>query len=256
MRPHTLVTPPDTHLRFSFENADSASGHAPGTLSSVRVAHSAHLGMKRHAAVARGGGTLDGMNQLRRYALYCLAAASVATSACGSSPSGPSGSTGTLNLRITDSPYSDARALLVTFSQVSVHRADTPDTAWVTLPFAEAATTRTCDLKKLVNAQDILGTGPLATGHYTQVRLTVSQATLYLDNPSAGAACASALVPPGGRSAAVEVSSGEVKLNREFDVAAGGSTTMVVDFDGDRSVIQQGNGAYRMSPVISVVSVQ
>jgi hypothetical protein len=178
------------------------------------------------------------------------------TAGCGGSPSGPSGNSGTLNLRITDSPYSDARALLVTFSEVSVHRADTPDSAWLRLPFAEGATARTCDLKKLVNAQDILGVGPLVAGHYTQVRLTVSQATLYFDNPSVGAACTPSVVAPAGRSAAVEVSSGEVKLNRAFDVAAGGSATMVVDFDGDRSVNQQGNGAYRMSPVISVVSVQ
>jgi len=200
------------------------------------------------------------MNSMYRYTFFCLAVASivasVVASACGGSPSSPSGNSGTLNLRITDSPYSDARALLVTFSEVSAHRADTPDSAWVSLPFAEGATARTCDLKKLVNAQDILGVGSLTAGRYTQVRLTVSQATLYFDNPSAGGACAPTVVPPSGRSAAVEVSSGEVKLNREFEVAAGGSTTMVVDFDGDRSVIQQGNGAYRMSPVISVASVQ
>ena len=193
---------------------------------------------------------------MSRYTLLYLAVASVIAVACSGSPSSPSANSGTLNLRITDSPYSDAQALLVTFSEVSAHRADTPDSAWVSLPFAEGATARTCDLKKLVNAQDILGVGPLTAGHYTQVRLTVSRATLHFDNPSAGSACASTVAPPSGRSAAVEVSSGEVKLNREFDVAAGGTTTMVVDFDGDRSVIELGNGAYRMSPVISVTSVQ
>jgi hypothetical protein len=31
---------------------------------------------------------------------------------------------------------------------------------------------------------------------------------------------------------------------------------MLIDFDGDKSVTQTGNGAYRMSPVISIVSVQ
>ena len=115
---------------------------------------------------------------------------------------------------------------------------------------------RTCDLKKLVDAQDVLGVGPITAGHYTQIRLTVSSAAVYFDNPSSGPACATSIAAPSGGSASVTVSSGEVKLNREFDVAAGGATTILVDFDGDRSIVQTGAGNYRMSPVISIVSVQ
>jgi hypothetical protein len=47
-----------------------------------------------------------------------------------------------------------------------------------------------------------------------------------------------------------------VKLNREFDVPAGGSTAMLLDFDGDRSILQTGTGSYMMRPVIAVVSVK
>jgi hypothetical protein len=47
-----------------------------------------------------------------------------------------------------------------------------------------------------------------------------------------------------------------VRLNREFDVAETGATTMLIDFDGDRSVTETGNGRFRMTPVIGVVSVQ
>ena len=56
--------------------------------------------------------------------------------------------------------------------------------------------------------------------------------------------------------------SGELKLNREFDLASSGGTRILLDFDGDQSVKQTGNanaknGArYMMTPVISVVSVQ
>ena len=154
-----------------------------------------------------------------------------------------------------DSPFTDAKALLVTFSDVSVHRADQADSAWTKVPFPGGATSRTCDLKKLQTAQDILGTGELATGHYTQVRLTVSNAALYFDTASVGAACAPAIAAPAGRSAVVDVPSGEVKLNREFDIT-GATTTMLVDFDGDRSVRETGNNRYLMTPVIGVVSVQ
>ena len=100
------------------------------------------------------------------------ASAVLATFACSGSPSspsdasasGPSGSMGTMNVRLTDSPYGSARAVFVTFSEVSAQRADG---GWTRLPFADVSTARTCVLKKLQNsAQDVLGTGPLTPGHY------------------------------------------------------------------------------------------
>src|SRR5687767_6922506 len=156
---------------------------------------------------------------------------------------------------ITDSPYSDARALLVTFSEVTAHRAG--EGGFTRLPFGDTtATARTCDLKKLVDRQDLLGVGPLPEGHYTMVRLVVSSATLYFDNASDGPACSNAITAPLGRSATLEIPSGEVRLNRPFDVAEGGGLTMLIDFDGERSVTETGNGRFRMTPVIGVVSVQ
>jgi len=177
---------------------------------------------------------------------------------CGSSPTSPSSTGGNLRVMLTDSPFSDAKSLLVTFSEVSVHRSDQPDndSGWTTLPFANNATSRTCDVKKLQSTQDILGTGSLAAGHYTQIRLTVSSATLFFENAAGGNACETTIAAPGGRSADLEIPSGVVKLNREFDVSSSGATTMLLDFNGDGSVRQTGNGRYMMSPVIAVVSVQ
>jgi hypothetical protein len=172
--------------------------------------------------------------------------------ACGGSNS-PSGS-GSLNVMIKDTPYSDAKSLLVTFSDVSVHRDDQAEDSWTKLPFAGGFTSRTCDLKKLVTAQDILGVGSLQAGHYTQIRLTVTSASLHFVNAAAGPACADTIAAPDA-GAPVTIPSGVVKLNREFTVESGGSTTILVDFDGDRSVNQTGTGEYRMSPVITVVSV-
>jgi hypothetical protein len=146
----------------------------------------------------------------------------------------------------------------ITFSSVSAHRSGTGENSeggWSPLTFADSASTRTCDLKKLVDAQDVRGVGPLAAGHYTQLRLQVSSATLYFENPSEGPACAPSIPVPAGRSARVDIPSGEVRLNREFDVPEGGATSILLDFDGDRSINQMGNGGYRMTPVIGVVSV-
>jgi hypothetical protein len=181
--------------------------------------------------------------------------AAATTFACGATtdaPASPSRLGATLNLMIKDSPFSDARSLLVTFSEVTAHRTEQ---AWTTLPFAGGATSRTCDLKKLTDAQDVLGTGPLAAGQYTQVRLVVSRAALYFDNAADGPPCAASIPEPAGRSAPIEIPSGEVKLIRPFQIGESGATTMLIDFDGDRSVRQTGSGRYMMTPVVTVVSV-
>jgi hypothetical protein len=154
---------------------------------------------------------------------------------------------------LKDSPFSDARAVLVTFSDVSVH---TSGGGWSTLPFSGGATSRTCDLKQLSSAQDVLGTGPLPAGHYTQLRVTVTSAVLYFDNAAGSGPCAATIGAPAGRNAPIDIASGQVILNREFDLSGTAATSMLVDFDGDKSITQTGNGAYRMSPVVAIVSVQ
>jgi hypothetical protein len=200
----------------------------------------------------------------------------IASGACGGSDStsgpinpggpaspspAPSFGTSALTVMLKDSPFSDAKALLVTFSAVDVHASGD---AWMRVPFAGGASGRTCDLKKLETAQDVLGVGSLPAGHYTQLRLVVSSASIYFQNASSGPACAPTIAAPAGTNAPVTIPSGEIKLNREFDLASGGGTTILLDFDGDRSVRQTGNGngrgnttgTYMMTPVIGIVSVQ
>ena len=99
---------------------------------------------------------------------------------------GTGGTSGTLTINMTDSPFNDAKAVLVTFSEVQVHHTTN---GWITVPFT-TGTSRTCDLKKLVGgANDVLGTGLLPAGHYTQIRLVVAQSALYFDNPAGGSSC-------------------------------------------------------------------
>ena len=183
----------------------------------------------------------------------------------GSGPGATPAGSGRLTVRMKDTPFSDAQAVLVTFSEVSVHRSGA---SWETVAFTGGAAGRTCDLKQLQSATDLLGVGILPAGHYTQIRLTVDSAALYFDNPATTGPCGDAATfsIPAGLSASLKIPSGTVKLNREFTVADGGATTMLLDFDGDKSIKQtggsngNGNGAakggYTMSPVIHVVSVQ
>ena len=176
------------------------------------------------------------------------------TSPTSEDPGSPAGSGGTSSLTVSlkDSPFSDARALLVTFSEVNVHASGG---GWVTLPFAGGASSRTCDLKKLQAAQDILGVGALPAGHYTQLRMVVSNAAIYFDNASAGAPCAAAIAAPAGESADVDIPSGELKLNREFEIKGQAGTTILLDFDGDQSIHATGHGTFLMTPVVGIISV-
>lgn len=197
-----------------------------------------------------------------RYALalplvlgYMCAACGSSSSDPGTSPTSPTptSNSSTLTVALKDSPFSEAKALLVTFSAVTAHRTGAD---FSTIPFTGGATSRTCDLTKLTTATDVLGAGALPPGHYTMLRLVVSTAAIYFDNPSSGAACAPLIAPPAGRTAAVDIPSGEVRLNREFELTASNAKTILLDFDGDRSVRQTGNGRYMMTPVIAIVSVQ
>jgi hypothetical protein len=159
----------------------------------------------------------------------------------------------TLNIMLKDAPFDDAKAVFVTFAEISV-RANNGD--FTTVPFANNISARTCDLKQLRSASDLLGSGTLTTGHYTQIRLVVASATLFFDNAAGGPPCGAVLPMPPGRNASASLLSGEVRLNQEFDISTSKATTIVVDFDGGRSLIVSGSGAYMLQPVMSVVSVQ
>lgn len=187
-------------------------------------------------------------------AASCSSSESTTSPSPSSSGGGGGGNAGlgTLQVLMKDSPFSDAEAVLVTFTEVSAHHTGA---AWQRLPFAEAAEARTCDLKRLEEVTDLLGVGQLEAGHYTQLRLEVSRTRIYWDNKSTGPACASTIIAPLGTFSEATVPSGKLHLNRQFTIDPGATTTITLDFDGDKSIKQTGNGKYMMQPVIAVVAV-
>ena len=164
-------------------------------------------------------------------------------------PSGGGGGTATagcgrLTVGITDTPFEDAEAVLITFDGISVHRSG-GDWEEVELAGHEAGEDeRMCDLKKLEGPTDVLGSELLPAGHYTQIRLNVIKATIHFDNKSTSlTACAPSITVPGTQFTDVRVPSGEVKLNGEFRLDPGATVEMLLDFDGNQSIRQQGGGA-------------
>src|SRR5262245_32518394 len=182
-----------------------------------------------------------------RWPIVLALTVGIATSACGSG-TGPSGS-GTLRMTLKDSPFSDAMALVVTFTDVSVHLSDTPDGTWTTVTTGP----RACDLKRLVTAQDVLGTATITAGHYTQIRLLLASAVMSYTQATSGDTCAASfnLTNPVN----VTIPSGEVKLNRGFDISPNSTTSILLDVAGGRAMRELGKVLYSMASAINIVTV-
>ena len=162
------------------------------------------------------------------------------------------GSTGTLTVMLKDQPFK-AKALLVSFTEVSAHLVDASGGRWMTLSDQDV----TCDLVQLEHVEDVLAGGSLPAGHYTQLRLGLGTAAIYFENPwvsSSPCVATSTLVAPDGDMDQVTVPPDKVILNRQFVLDGDSKMTITLDFDGAKSIHRTGNDTYMMKPVISVVS--
>lgn len=166
---------------------------------------------------------------------------------------------GDVKFYVKDAPADELRAVFVTFNEVKVHRAgeddstdealqsvpdddlstvpdndiDGDDSSWVTI----VNTTKTIDLKQFQgDARAFLGESNVKAGKYTQIRIYVTDS--YGEDLE------------GGR-VNVTLSSGVLKIVRPWNVEDGKTTTLVVDFDLDKSLSKQGED-YRLKPVLKL----
>jgi hypothetical protein len=181
--------------------------------------------------------------------------AAVSLSACGGgggstgSTSTPVATAGTLKVSMTDAPACGYDAVNVTVNKVRVHTSATAtdtDAGWTDITLSPA---KKINLLNLTNGVlESLGQTTLTPGHYTQIRLVLDANT--------GTGMANSVVPTGGVETSLTtpsaVQSG-IKLNSEFDVAAGQTADVVLDFDACKSVVTQGKGRYLLKPVVKVV---
>ncbi len=176
---------------------------------------------------------------------------------------------GYVKFLVTDAPPNQTvTSIMLTVSGVSVHMADndeasaappvttaaittvttnttittTPaatglpadDSDWITIPISGA---NPFDLLKLQGIDEVLGSSSLKVGRYTQIRLNIDKAQVSLG----GGALQDATVP-----------SGEVKFVTPFDIIAGVTTDIKLDFDAQKSVNVTGNDKVMFKPVIKL----
>ena len=106
---------------------------------------------------------------------------------------------------------------------------------WITIDISDNMST--FDLLKVKGIEEFFGSSEVAAGKYTQVRLIVDKAEVAVDY---------------GEPQEATVPSGELKIVRPFTVESGETTTLLIDFDAERSVIFAGSGKIQVKPVVKL----
>lgn len=158
----------------------------------------------------------------------------VETAARSQATSPAPGASGNLQIRAGDPPPPGVEQVLVGVSGVAAHLAAGADSRWVTVQEAP----RRFDLLRVAEVQEILGERRVPSGTYTRIRFRVTDATIVI----------------AGAEHTVRVPSGRLNIVRPFRVRTGALTTVVLDFDGARSLRRTGRGRYMLAPVVRVLA--
>jgi len=145
------------------------------------------------------------------------------------------GDMGTIQVLVTDPPPPQAiDSVIVEVARIQVHLAAGSDSKWVTI----VDETMSFDLMELVGGKEVsLGSNEVNAGTYTQVRMDITHATVIVGEDEHDA-----FVP-----------SGRLKFVRPFQVQENGTTTLLLDFDGQRSINVTGKGQYILKPVVTLL---
>ena len=140
-----------------------------------------------------------------------------------------------LRIHLTDAPNPAIESAVVTIDNITVHTTGEA-------PFTVLNEPRTLDLLDYQNGlTTLMGELELPAGKYTQLRLSVSDGVVVSE----------------GEEYDVFVPSGSVKVNRPFDLCAGGETDLVFDFDALKSLrYNKGKDEFMLRPVVKIDSVE
>ena len=166
---------------------------------------------------------------------------------------------GTLQVYVTDAPPREqVTSIMVTISEVQVHIAQAEQEReqsasdnetreqehqqiqqaegnWITIDLSDGATT--FDLLEIIGIEQYLGANEVTAGKYTQVRLVVDAIQVALG---------------GGKLQDATVPSKELKIVHPFNVIAGETTALTLDFEADKMVTVTGANKIIVKPVVKL----
>jgi len=174
---------------------------------------------------------------------------------CGSDGGG-STQPGVLGVSMTDAPACGFDAVNVTVSKVRVHQSDNASenaAGWTDITLNPPRKINLLDLNDPTQpnrALESLGETPLEAGHYTQLRLVLVPNSG--GPPFANSVVLSGILGEIALDTPSAVQSG-IKLIHQFTVGSGQRVDLLLDFDACKSIVQTGNGTYKLKPVIKVI---
>ena len=155
---------------------------------------------------------------------------------------------GTLKIYLTDAP-GDYKEVNINISRIEGHIAvEDEEGYWEILK--EWPDGMEVDLIKLEDVSILLASLELEPNNYTQLRIFLNgDASLVLEGEEGldGPTVTEPLEIPSSANTGI-------KLNRPFEIVAGSITELTIDFDAEKSVVETGNGKYKLKPVIHVTS--
>lgn len=190
---------------------------------------------------------------------------------CGGGGGGVSlnSNTGRLSLSLTDATTNEYKAVYVTIKEVKVNVVGGEGEGteqWQVV----ASPNKIYNLLDLVNGvMQNLGVSELSAGHYTQMRLIIGEdidvvsnnGDLNLNGTShVDTTFANYIIKQDDSVSELKIPSGYqtgIKLVYGFDIVAGSTVDLILDFDAAKSVVKRGNsGAYNLKPTIKVIGTQ
>jgi hypothetical protein len=179
-------------------------------------------------------------------------------------------SMGRIEVRVTDAPpREEVTGILVTVAEnsVQVHKAvaeqeqeqeqigegeqnqnqeqeqqqeQQGEGVWLPLNMLEGA--EQFDLLEIKGLEEVLAVGELEPGKYTQIRITVGSVEVKFGDDE--------------EYQEAELTGGELKFVRPFDVVADETTILLLDFDAEKSVNDTGQGEVHVKPVVKLTIQQ
>lgn len=148
--------------------------------------------------------------------------------------------TGQLNLSITDAPVDGASAVWVTITGMHIKRTESSDERRVTLNGEDTTNNElVVNLLDLTNGESAaLFANTVTAGEYQWIRFDVEDACItFIDNPGT---CEELILP----------AQDQLKTAGAFTVPSNGVANITVDWDLRKGIVEQGNGSYRLKPVL------
>jgi len=149
-------------------------------------------------------------------------------------PGTPISQLATVEIRVTDKPPEGVTKILLTVQNIEVNVAQAgTESGWKTIIPGPTE----FDLVAVTGVEGVLGSTQLPPGRYSQLRMEVVKAMVTIQNVARPAT----------------VPSGKLRFVGEFDLVAGQTAVLTLDFDAERSIVLRGSQDPLLKPVVKLL---